>query len=81
VKEFIEGEVVAIRDDALQIVTEVLDVEELGTVDLPLDDDVAEAVLDLYEGEEADDVLDRPVDLALTDQLDLLAETEDVVAV
>lgn len=81
IKQLIEGHVVAVSDEAVEIGIEVLDIEEFIAVDFPADDDVFDCLVDFDEAGEANDVFNSPVDLALPDEFDLLAEFEDVGAV
>lgn len=81
IRQFVKRKVVAIGDETVQIGTEILNIEQFASVDLPLHDDILDGLLHLDQTGKANDVLNRPVDLALLYQLDLLAEAKDVVPV
>ena len=57
IRQFIQWKIVAIGDEAIQIGTEILNIEQFASVDLPLQYDVFNGLLDLDEAGEADDVL------------------------
>lgn len=56
-EQLVKWKVVSVSDDALQITTQILDIEQLAPVDLPLHHYVADVVLHFYEAAETDDVL------------------------
>lgn len=78
IEQFVEGHIVPLGDEAVEIGIEVLDIEQLIAIDFPTGDDILDAVLDLDEVGKPQHVVYGPVDLALLDEFDLLAEFEDV---
>lgn len=79
--QLVKRKVVAIGDEAVQIGTEILNIEQFAAVDLPLHYDILDGLFDLDQTGKANDVLNRPVDLALLYQLDFLAQAKDVVPI
>jgi hypothetical protein len=57
VEQLVKGKVISVGDDALQITAEVLDIEQLAAVDLPLHHYVADVFLHLNQAAETDDIL------------------------
>lgn len=78
IEQLVEGHVVPLSDEAVEISIEVLDIEQLIAIYFPTSDDILDAVLNLDEVCKPEHVFYGPVDLALLDEFDLLTEFEDV---